>query len=151
MDLGIAGRRALICASSSGLGLACAVALAREGCQVWINGRDPDRLAFARAQLAAIGATVQAVAADLVTAEGRDALLAACPEPDILVNNNAGPPPTAMSTPLRLGSVSMESRSRAPLVALLSLRARVGPRERTKFETVVGESPRSRTAMTRAA
>jgi 3-oxoacyl-[acyl-carrier protein] reductase len=41
MDLGIAGRRALVCASSSGLGLACAAALAREGCQVWINGRHP--------------------------------------------------------------------------------------------------------------
>ena len=93
MDLGIAGRRALVCASSSGLGLACAAALAREGCEVWINGRRTDRLAQAQAQLAAAGAVVHAVAADLVTPAGRDALLAACPEPDILVNNNAGPPP----------------------------------------------------------
>ena len=93
MDLGIAGRRALVCASSSGLGLACAAALAREGCRVWINGRHADRLEDARAQLAASGAQARAVAADLVTPEGRDALLAACPEPDILVNNNAGPPP----------------------------------------------------------
>jgi 3-oxoacyl-[acyl-carrier protein] reductase len=93
MDLGIAGRRALVCASSSGLGLACAAALAREGCEVWINGRNAERLAQARARLAAGCATVHAVAADLVTPEGRDALLAACPEPDILVNNNAGPPP----------------------------------------------------------
>jgi 3-oxoacyl-[acyl-carrier protein] reductase len=93
MDLGIAGRRALVCASSSGLGLACAAALAREGCQVWINGRHPERLEAARAQLAVGGAQVQAVAADLVTPAGRDRLLAACPEPDILVNNNAGPPP----------------------------------------------------------
>ena len=93
MDLGIAGRRALVCASSSGLGLACAAALAREGCEVWINGRDAERLEAARAQLAASGAVVHAVAADLVTPAGRDALLAACPEPDILVNNNAGPPP----------------------------------------------------------
>ena len=93
MDLGIVGRRALVCASSSGLGLACAAALAREGCTVWINGRDPERLERARARLAAAGGTVQAVAADLVTPEGRVALLAACPEPDILVNNNAGPPP----------------------------------------------------------
>jgi len=93
MDLGIAGRRALVCASSSGLGLACAIALAREGCEVWLNGRNAERLAQTRSQLAAGGATVHAVAADLVTPEGRDALLAACPEPDILVNNNAGPPP----------------------------------------------------------
>jgi 3-oxoacyl-[acyl-carrier protein] reductase len=93
MDLGITGRRALVCASSSGLGLACATALAREGCEVWINGRNAERLAQARAQVAAGGATVQAVVADLVSPEGRDALLAACPEPDILVNNNAGPPP----------------------------------------------------------
>ena len=93
MDLGLAGRRALVCASSSGLGLACATALAREGCEVWINGRHPERLERARAQLAAGGATVHAVAADLVTPAGRDALLAACPAPDILVNNNAGPPP----------------------------------------------------------
>jgi 3-oxoacyl-[acyl-carrier protein] reductase len=93
MDLGIAGRRALVCASSSGLGLACAAALAREGCEVWINGRNAERLAQARSQLAAGGATVHTVAADLVTPEGRDVLLSACPEPDILVNNNAGPPP----------------------------------------------------------
>jgi 3-oxoacyl-[acyl-carrier protein] reductase len=93
MDLGITGRRALVCASSSGLGLACATALAREGCEVWINGRNTERLAQARAQVAAGGATVHAVAADLVTPAGRDALLAACPAPDILVNNNAGPPP----------------------------------------------------------
>lgn len=93
MDLGLAGRRALVCASSSGLGLACAEALSREGCAVWINGRNGQRLEAARARLAAAGATVQAVAADLVTPAGRDTLLAACPEPDILVNNNAGPPP----------------------------------------------------------
>lgn len=93
MDLGLAGRRALVCASSSGLGLACATALAREGCEVWLNGRQPERLERARAQLSAGGATVHAVVADLVTAAGRDALLAACLEPDILVNNNAGPPP----------------------------------------------------------
>lgn len=90
MDLGIAGRRALVAASSSGLGLACAAALAREGCKVWINGRDAGRLAAAHAQ---IRGDAQAVAADINTEAGRAALLAACPEPDILINNNAGPPP----------------------------------------------------------
>lgn len=94
MDLGIAGRTAIVCASSRGLGRACALELARAGCRVVINGRDPGRLAQARDGIAAArGAEVVAVAADLSTAEGRAALLAAAPAPDILVNNNGGPPP----------------------------------------------------------
>ncbi|MBL8301931.1 MAG: SDR family NAD(P)-dependent oxidoreductase, partial [Ideonella sp.] len=94
MDLGIRGRKALVCASSQGLGLACALALAREGCAVWINGRDAAKLDAAAHEVRAAGATaVTAVAADLNTDAGRDVLLAACPAPDILVNNNAGPPP----------------------------------------------------------
>jgi 3-oxoacyl-[acyl-carrier protein] reductase len=94
MDLGIAGRKALVCASSQGLGYACALALAQEGCEVFINGRDEDRLARARRTLQdATGATVHTVRADLNTDAGRTALIAACPAPDILVNNNGGPPP----------------------------------------------------------
>ena len=94
MDLGIRGRKALVCASSQGLGYACAQALAAEGCEVWLNGRDRPKLEAAAAALrAAGGATVHTVAADLDTEAGRAALVAACPEPDILVNNNAGPPP----------------------------------------------------------
>ena len=97
MDLGIRGRQALVCASSQGLGLACAQALLAEGCSVWINGRDTARLAAARAQLLALhpdaADRLHTVAADLNTESGRSALLAACPAPDILVNNNAGPPP----------------------------------------------------------
>ena len=90
MDLGIAGRTALVCASSRGLGRACAEALAAEGVHVVINGRDPARLAATAAE---IGPGVRAVAADVETSEGRAALLAACPEPDILVTNNNGPAP----------------------------------------------------------
>lgn len=94
MDLGIRGRKALVCASSQGLGYACALALAQEGCEVFINGRDEARLAQARQTLqAATGAVVHAVRADINTEAGRAALVQACPEPDILVNNNAGPPP----------------------------------------------------------
>ena len=94
MDLGITGRRALVCASSQGLGQACALALAQEGCEVFINGRQADKLERAAARLReATGARVHAVVADLNTEAGRAALIAACPEPDILVNNNAGPPP----------------------------------------------------------
>jgi len=97
MDLGIAGRTAIVCASSRGLGLACATALAREGCVVVLNGRDPEVLETARIKLAATGADVIAVAADVGTSDGRAALLAAAPEADILVTNNGGPAPGRMS------------------------------------------------------
>ncbi|SEB24874.1 SDR family oxidoreductase [Variovorax sp. YR216] len=94
MDLGIKGRRALVMASSQGLGKACATALASEGCEVWINGRNEPRLAAAAEEIvAATRAEVHAVAADLNTAAGRDRLVSACPNPDILVTNNGGPPP----------------------------------------------------------
>jgi 3-oxoacyl-[acyl-carrier protein] reductase len=93
MDLGIAGRKAIVCASSRGLGRACAMSLARAGCEVVVNGRDKARLEATAAEIgAATGAKVTAVAADVATADGQAALFAACPEPDILVNNNGGPP-----------------------------------------------------------
>jgi 3-oxoacyl-[acyl-carrier protein] reductase len=92
MDLGIAGRKAIVCASSRGLGYACAKALAQAGCEVVINGRDQARLEAAAAELKKSGAKVRAVTADVASAEGQKALFAACPEPDILINNNAGPP-----------------------------------------------------------
>ena len=93
MDLGIAGRKAIVCASSRGLGKACARALAEAGCEVVINGRDAKTLNATAAELANItGAKIIAVVADVSTAEGQKALFAACPQPDILVNNNGGPP-----------------------------------------------------------
>ena len=93
MDLGIAGRKAIVCASSQGLGRACAHRLAEAGCEVVINGRDKDRLnATAEELRKATGAKITAVAADVASPDGQKALFAACPEPDILVNNNAGPP-----------------------------------------------------------
>lgn len=93
MDLGIAGRKAIVCASSRGLGRGCAIALARAGCEVVVNGRDPERVEATAAEItkAGVGRAI-AVVADVATAEGQAALFAACPEPDILVNNNAGPP-----------------------------------------------------------
>ncbi|GJH12740.1 SDR family oxidoreductase [Caballeronia novacaledonica] len=94
MELGIAGKKALVCASSRGLGLACATALSREGCEVWINGRHADALDTAAQQIeAATGRRPHVVVADLGTEAGRAALQDACPEPDILINNNAGPEP----------------------------------------------------------
>ena len=94
MDLGIAGRKAIVCASSRGLGDACAKALAEAGCEVVINGRSDEKLAAAAAELKkTTGGKVIPVTADVASAGGQKALFAACPEPDILVNNNAGPPP----------------------------------------------------------
>jgi 3-oxoacyl-[acyl-carrier protein] reductase len=93
MDLGIAGRKAIVCASSRGLGRACAFALAEAGCEVVINGRDGKTLEATAAELRqATGAKVTAAVGDVATPAGQAALLGACPEPDILVNNNGGPP-----------------------------------------------------------
>jgi 3-oxoacyl-[acyl-carrier protein] reductase len=92
MDLGIAGRTAIVCASSKGLGKGCATALAEAGCRVIINGRDAAALEATRAELSALAGEVVAVVADIGTAEGRAALLEAAGPVDILVNNNAGPP-----------------------------------------------------------
>lgn len=98
MDLGLTGKTAFVCGSSQGLGLACATALAREGAKVVLNGRDAEKLARVAERLSADlgGAEVEFVAADLTTEAGRDAILAAYPEVDILVTNNAGPPPGAL-------------------------------------------------------
>ena len=94
MDLGIAGRNAIVCASSRGLGRACAEALAKAGVRVAINGRNGERLVRVRDEIAeSTGAEIIAVAGDVSTPAGRDELLAAFPQVDILVNNNGGPPP----------------------------------------------------------
>jgi 3-oxoacyl-[acyl-carrier protein] reductase len=93
MDLGLKGRKALVCAASKGMGRSCAESLAREGCEVWITARHGDVLeATAAAIRKATGAKVTAVAGDIATEKGREAALAACPDPDILVNNAGGPP-----------------------------------------------------------
>jgi len=94
MDLGIKGRKAIVCASSRGLGKACATALAREGVLVTINSRDAERLAAAADEIrATTGMEVQMVVGDIAADSTRAALLEACPEPDILVTNNGGPMP----------------------------------------------------------
>jgi 3-oxoacyl-[acyl-carrier protein] reductase len=93
MDLGIRGRTAIVCASSQGLGKACARALAEAGVSVVINGRNRALLEQTAAEIRlAAGTEVTPVTADVSTKEGQAALLAACPAPDILINNNGGPP-----------------------------------------------------------
>ncbi len=94
MDLGLEGRKALVCASSQGLGYACAFALSREGASVTINGRDQERLNKTKEQLEkATGRAVNTAVADLNEAKARASLIEACGSFDILVNNNGGPPP----------------------------------------------------------
>jgi 3-oxoacyl-[acyl-carrier protein] reductase len=94
MDLGIAGKWALVCAASKGLGKGCASALVREGANVVITARGADALEATAAELRTQGrGEVRTVVGDITTAEGRRAALAACPQVDILVNNAGGPPP----------------------------------------------------------
>jgi 3-oxoacyl-[acyl-carrier protein] reductase len=94
MDLGIKGKTAIVCAASKGLGKGCALALAREGVDVVISARGADALhATAEEIRKATGAKVTAVTCDVTTEDGRKQILAACPSPDILINNAGGPPP----------------------------------------------------------
>lgn len=94
MDFGIKGKTAIVCAASKGLGKGCAMALAREGVNVVISARGRDALEATATEIRnATGVTVTTVAADVTTDEGRKAVLAACPSPDILINNAGGPPP----------------------------------------------------------
>jgi 3-oxoacyl-[acyl-carrier protein] reductase len=94
MDFGIAGKKALVCAASKGLGKGCAMALAAEGVELVITARGREALeATAEEIRAKTGAKVTAVAGDITTPDGRKAALAAMPQPDILVTNAGGPPP----------------------------------------------------------
>jgi 3-oxoacyl-[acyl-carrier protein] reductase len=93
MDLGIAGRKAIVGGASAGLGRACALSLAREGCELTIVARTKADIEAAAAEIAAAtGARVTPVAVDINSDEGRAEILKACPAPDIVVNNSGGPP-----------------------------------------------------------
>ena len=93
MELGIRGKTALVGGASKGLGRACALSLAREGCSVTIVARNAADLDKTAAEIRSLtGAKVTAVAVDITTPDGRAAALAACPKPDILVTNAGGPP-----------------------------------------------------------
>jgi len=93
MDLGIKGRKAIICASSRGLGKGCAMALGQAGVSLVLNGRDRSVLEATAEEIRRVtSVAVTPVAADISTPEGQAAVLAVCPDPDILINNNGGPP-----------------------------------------------------------
>lgn len=94
MDLGIKGRRAIVCASSKGLGLACATQLAQEGVELVMIARGQEALEAAAQNIRAqSGVKVTTVATDITTPAGREKVLAVCPDPDILVTNAGGPKP----------------------------------------------------------
>ncbi|WP_316977671.1 SDR family NAD(P)-dependent oxidoreductase [Shumkonia mesophila] len=93
MDLGIAGRKAIVGGASAGLGKACALSLAKEGVELTIVARTRENIEAAAEEIRkASGAKVTPLAADMMSDEGRAAVLALCPEPDILINNAGGPP-----------------------------------------------------------
>jgi 3-oxoacyl-[acyl-carrier protein] reductase len=156
MDLGITGRKALVCASSKGLGYACATALAREGCVVTINGRDLARLERTASEIRAVtGRRVHAVAADLNTPNGRDTLIGACADCDILVTNNAGPPPGRLEDwDHAAWLAALEANMLAPIMLI---RALVPGMRARKFGRIVNitsamvKSPRPSMALSTAA
>jgi 3-oxoacyl-[acyl-carrier protein] reductase len=122
MNLGINGRKALVCASSKGLGRACAEALAKEGVHVFINGRDEQRLAKTLEEFRQAGLQATAIAGDVTTDTGRSTLLNACSDADILINNNAGPSPRSF---VEIGHedwlAGLEANMIAPLMLVRSL------------------------------
>ena len=93
MDLGISGKKAIVCGSSRGLGKACASSLARAGCKVVINGMDAKRLSETASELrSSTNSEIIEVQGDITSHDGQNALAAACPDPDILITNAGGPP-----------------------------------------------------------
>jgi 3-oxoacyl-[acyl-carrier protein] reductase len=93
MDLRIKNKKAIICASSRGLGKACAESLAKEGVEIYINGVQEDNLKKTEKEFKEKGYKVTSILGPMEEASTRDALLNACPKPDILINNSGGPPP----------------------------------------------------------
>jgi 3-oxoacyl-[acyl-carrier protein] reductase len=136
MDLGLSGRNALVCASSKGLGRACATELARAGARVVVNGRDEGRLADVAREIAdETGAEVIPVAADVSTEAGREALLGALPHYDILVNNNGGPPGRDFR---ELGHDDIVAGLEANMIAPISLiQAVIGDMVERRFGRIV--------------
>jgi 3-oxoacyl-[acyl-carrier protein] reductase len=136
VDLGLSGRSAIVCASTQGLGLACARALAAEGVDVLLNGRDPDKTAKVAEELGhQVGRTIRYVAADVTTEQGRSNILSECPSPDILVNNNAGPAPGKF---LDYGKEEWQAALDANMIApLLFVRAVLPAMRERKFGRII--------------
>lgn len=156
MDLHIAGRKAIVCASSQGLGRACATSLSREGVKVFINGRDAAKLAVTAKEIAAqTGHEVVPVVADIMTEEGRAKLVAACPDADILVTNNAGPTPGKFDDWDHDAYIGVFEQNFLP--AALLIRALLSGMRQRKFGRIVNitsamvKSPRAHQGLSTAA
>lgn len=156
MDLHIAGRKAIVCASSQGLGKACALSLSREGVTVYVNGRHAEKLQATAGELAReTGGEVVPVVADITTEAGRAALVAACPDADILVTNNAGPTPGRFEDWDRDAYLAVFEQNMLP--AVLLIRALLPGMRARKFGRIVNitsamvKSPRSHQGLSTAA
>lgn len=125
MDLGLAGRRAILLASSRGLGRACAESIAREGVHVIVNGRTAADVDAAVDEMrAAYDVEVHGVVGDSSTSDVHDALLEACPEPDIVLLNGEGPSPTPFS---QLSSDRLDAAFQQAVVGPVEFLQRVVP------------------------
>ena len=123
MDLGIKGKRALVCASSKGLGRGCAEALAEAGVDLVMNARGAEALEATAAHIReTFGVEVTAVAGDIATDEGRADVLAAAGQIDILVNNAGGPPPGMWSDWDRADFIAaLDANMLAPIAMIKAL------------------------------
>jgi 3-oxoacyl-[acyl-carrier protein] reductase len=136
LDFGIGGRTAVVCGSSKGLGKACARALALVGVDVVLNGRTEASLNETTEELSDLcGRRLRAVNADVTTAVGRAAILAACPEPDVLVNNAAGPPSGSFED---WDEPEWQAALRSNMVApILLIRAVLAPMKQRKWGRII--------------
>lgn len=139
MDLGLAGKSAILMASSRGLGRACAESLAREGVDVVINGRTAEDVTRACEELISVySVKVTGVVGDASTSEVHDALLAACPEPDIVLLNGEGPPPTPFD---RIDEAMWADTVQRTMVSpLLFVQRVIGGMQSRKFGRIVAIS-----------
>ena len=141
MDLGIRGRKALLSGASRGLGKAAALALGRDGADITILARTRDTLERAADEIRALGVKVTAVVGDVTSAEGRNAALAACPEPDILINSADGSLPGDFRSYTRADwHAALDAMMLAPIEMM---RATVDGMMARKFGRIVNISSRS--------
>ena len=145
MDLGIAGRKAIVCASSKGLGRACARALAEAGCAIVLNGRDKEILGRTATELRqSTGVEIREIPGDLDHPATRAELIAACPDADILVNNNGGPPYKSFSEISREDVLKgVESNMLTPIALVQALASGMVERKFGRIINITSSSVRA--------
>ncbi|WP_062762540.1 SDR family oxidoreductase [Falsirhodobacter sp. alg1] len=142
MDLGIKGKRALVCASSKGLGLGCATALAEAGVDLVMNARGADALESAAADLRErFGVDIVTIAADIATPEGQRAVIEAAGDVDILVNNAGGPPPGIWSDWDREDFIkALDANMLAPIALMSALMPKMAARGWGRVVNITSQS-----------